>query len=390
MKKILFFFLIAVFFSCKVSEKPSVKPHGTGGYIEDDPIKVSKVPLIMSPELKVAGRPVAVESVASRGKPIKIDTAPPKVSITSPANGASVSGTVKVSVSASDNVGVISVSLYINNVYNNVATASPYDFWWVTSTINDGTHVLKAIAIDARGNKDSSMIIVSKNTIIEPPKPPVTFPYDFKLLTPIPGRQLGNECVAFATVYGDRSVYELYKRGDTVFNESTNIFSQQYVYNNTNGGNCAGGTGIVTCLDFMQIKGVPYYHTMPYNGVNGCSLPTAAYDAEAALHKIGTYSKILHTDTTAIKTLLYSNHPIIVPLTLDNAFQSAGPGFIWNFNTKNDGSAPHALLVVGWDNGKQAYKVMNSYGTGWGDGGFSWINYDYFQTVTGYYLYVIN
>ena len=38
-----------------------------------------------------------------------IDTTPPTVSITSPANGATVSGTVTVSATASDNVGVTSV-----------------------------------------------------------------------------------------------------------------------------------------------------------------------------------------------------------------------------------------------------------------------------------------
>ena len=38
----------------------------------------------------------------------------------------------------------------------------------------------------------------------------------------------------------------------------------------------------------------------------------------------------------------------------------------------------HAMTVVGYDDRKQAIKVINSYGAAWGDGGFGWIAYDTF------------
>ncbi|RYZ24928.1 MAG: DUF4384 domain-containing protein, partial [Sphingobacteriales bacterium] len=44
----------------------------------------------------------------------------------------------------------------------------------------------------------------------------------------------------------------------------------------------------------------------------------------------------------------------------------------------------HAMCVVGFDDDKQggAFEIMNSWGTGWGNGGFTWIPYDDFRKFT--------
>ncbi|MHA1228420.1 MAG: Ig-like domain-containing protein [Candidatus Hodarchaeales archaeon] len=47
------------------------------------------------------------------------DTTAPTVSITSPADGATVSGTVTVEASASDNVGVDRVEFFVDGEVNN-------------------------------------------------------------------------------------------------------------------------------------------------------------------------------------------------------------------------------------------------------------------------------
>jgi len=36
----------------------------------------------------------------------------------------------------------------------------------------------------------------------------------------------------------------------------------------------------------------------------------------------------------------------------------------------------HELVIVGYDDGRQAFKVQNSWGTDWAEGGFGWIAYD--------------
>ncbi len=62
------------------------------------------------------------------------DTTPPTVSVTSPTNGATVSGSVSVTADASDNFGVVGVQFQLDGVNLGLEdTAAPYDITWNTS-----------------------------------------------------------------------------------------------------------------------------------------------------------------------------------------------------------------------------------------------------------------
>jgi len=87
------------------------------------------------------------------------DVTPPTVSITSPAPRTTVSKTVTVTTSSSDNVGVVSVDLYVDNVLNATATSAPFSFKWSTLHIAPGSHTLQAVAHDAAGNKGASALV---------------------------------------------------------------------------------------------------------------------------------------------------------------------------------------------------------------------------------------
>src|SRR6185369_882597 len=83
------------------------------------------------------------------------DTTAPTVSLTAPAAGASLSGTVAVTASATDNVGVVGVQFLLDgaNLGAEVTGAGPsYTFNWNTTTAATGTHTLSARARDAAGN----------------------------------------------------------------------------------------------------------------------------------------------------------------------------------------------------------------------------------------------
>ena len=85
---------------------------------------------------------------------VKISAGPnPTVSISAPANGATVGGTaVAVAASASDNVGVSGVQFKLDG--NNLGaedTASPYAITWNSTTATDGAHTLTAVARNAAG-----------------------------------------------------------------------------------------------------------------------------------------------------------------------------------------------------------------------------------------------
>jgi subtilisin family serine protease len=87
------------------------------------------------------------------------DTTPPTTSITAPANGATVSGTVTISASASDNVGVARVEFYHGTTLIGSDTTSPYSVSWDTTAVANGSYSLTSRAFDAAGNSASSSAV---------------------------------------------------------------------------------------------------------------------------------------------------------------------------------------------------------------------------------------
>jgi hypothetical protein len=89
-----------------------------------------------------------------------IDTTPPTVSVTVPASGASVSGTLAVTASASDNVGVASVQFKLDGAdLGSADTTSPYSYSLNTATLSNGSHTVLAIATDTSGNTTTSSTV---------------------------------------------------------------------------------------------------------------------------------------------------------------------------------------------------------------------------------------
>ncbi|MBJ6762728.1 PHB depolymerase family esterase [Myxococcaceae bacterium JPH2] len=83
------------------------------------------------------------------------DTTPPTVDVTAPASGNTVSGTVNVTASASDDVGVARVEFYVDGSLAGTDTTAPYALAWNTTTVANGNHALSARAFDAAGNSST-------------------------------------------------------------------------------------------------------------------------------------------------------------------------------------------------------------------------------------------
>jgi len=96
------------------------------------------------------------------------DTTPPAVSITSPKDGAVVSGVVTIKVDASDSGGIAKVEFYVGDSKLGEDSSKPYEYSWDTKKMKDGTYVLTAKATDSAGNKNSKSIkVVVKNPKVE-------------------------------------------------------------------------------------------------------------------------------------------------------------------------------------------------------------------------------
>jgi hypothetical protein len=219
---------------------------------------------------------------------------------------------------------------------------------------------------------------------------PTTLPASHQLSMP-PVQNQGAEfsCVAFAVGYAARSAEQYYKTNSLSYSYSSNVFSPEFLYNQTKLSDCGSGTSILKALDFLKAAGIATWQSMPYSSTNGCSLmPTSSQTTQAAGFKIASYSKILNTDQTAIKTMLVNKHPLIFMVAVDQSLMNATAGFIWKAYSGTPGFY-HAMAICGYDDAKHAYKVINSWGTAWGDAGYTWIDYDFLPKAS-YNSYVIN
>ncbi len=86
----------------------------------------------------------------------------------------------------------------------------------------------------------------------------------------------------------------------------------------------------------------------------------------------------LTSDTTiptvaAIKQAIFTYGAVTAYVYVDRTFQ-AYTGGVYN-NTKTYRYTNHQIQLVGWDDSKNAWLLKNSWGTGWGIGGYMWITY---------------
>jgi len=87
------------------------------------------------------------------------------VTITSPADGATVSGSVSITADATDDQSVTQVQFFVDGASVGVDSNSS-DGWsaaWGSTTATDGTHTLRATATDTIGQTGSTSITVSVN-----------------------------------------------------------------------------------------------------------------------------------------------------------------------------------------------------------------------------------
>jgi chitodextrinase len=108
--------------------------------------------------------------------PTPSDTTAPTISITAPVAGATVSGSVNLAVSASDDVGVVGVQYAVNGALLGAEAGSPFTGVWNTSAMTDGTYALTATARDASGKQTTSApvsVVVRNAVVIAANLPPV-------------------------------------------------------------------------------------------------------------------------------------------------------------------------------------------------------------------------
>lgn len=104
------------------------------------------------------------------------DTTKPVTSITTPTNNSSGKGTISVTGSATDNVGVTKVELLVDGAVKATDSTAPFaSFSWDSTSISDGAHTLVFKAYDAAGNVGTSAgVTITITNTVSPPLPVIS------------------------------------------------------------------------------------------------------------------------------------------------------------------------------------------------------------------------
>ncbi len=213
------------------------------------------------------------------------------------------------------------------------------------------------------------------------PAPSGTLPSSFFLEIPSiafnQGTELGS-CASCAATEGKSILDHIqfsspYPNGGIIYSPAF-LFNQCHVDPN----DCSIGSYVTSNLDLLVSQGICKLSEMNYNLSNCSTLPTANQKDLAASNKIDSYFKLDPINNTWIKEYIYSGLPVLIVFQVDDYFANATANSIWK-QFSSDSRGFHCTLLYGWDDSKNAFKMLNSWGGNWGNNGTIWVDFNFVQ-----------
>ena len=190
-----------------------------------------------------------------------------------------------------------------------------------------------------------------------------------KYVTAVRNQASCGSCWAFAAA-GALESYTLIKNGLT--GQEIDL-SEQVLVSCGGAGSCGGGS-IGSASNYIRDKGLPLEGCFPYTATNNtCS--TACYTYQTESYRVQSWAYVATTSVSveAIKNALVTYGPLVTTMDVYADFFSYYGGIYSYASGAYQGG--HAILIVGYDDTAQCFKVKNSWGTGWGEAGFFRIAY---------------
>jgi hypothetical protein len=157
------------------------------------------------------------------------DEIPPIVNIIFPVNGQAVSGTLNVSVGASDETELKEVTLFIDGIIVASSGGPLLNYTWDTTPIADGRdHSLYATATDGNNNNGFSG---SVNVRVVSGASPDTLPPVITILNPVTGATVSDTVSVLPQAEDDTGIdrVEYYVDGTLAFTTSQEPYSYQWI-----------------------------------------------------------------------------------------------------------------------------------------------------------------
>ncbi len=216
------------------------------------------------------------------------DTTAPKVTITSPQGGATVSAALTVKASISDDTGVAKGQLLVDGKVVASRNGAPFDF---AVNLAAGSHTLKVLGHDAAGNKGEASVNVTVQGTT--PTPGDKTPPAVTITSPAAGAVVGQQVTVKATVTDASGVSKVELRADGKLVKSLTAGPWSFDINLAAGAHllqvgaqdAAGNTGsasVSVTVDASKPSTPPTPPTPPSPGTFGASC-SSANDCQSGL-----------------------------------------------------------------------------------------------------------
>jgi hypothetical protein len=204
--------------------------------------------------------------------------------------------------------------------------------------------------------------------------------------------QMGS-CTASATGYCMDTELQNRKRGWNDPSGRSHQASPGYLYARTleeqerqgAGGACGDGTSMQIAHDVLVREGCSSYATVGYSDASCFFNPTRT---DASSFQISSWKAVDTSDRNAVKSELASGSTVAFGAELyDDFMDYMGGYYVGSGRYLGQGGqhAAHALTIIGYDDsqggGRGAYRIQNSWGTGWGETGRMWMSYSTFENT---------
>ena len=139
----------------------------------------------------------------------------------------------------------------------------------------------------------------------------------------------------------------------------------------------------------MQQKGVVSYSDFPYTDQDCSRQPNSVLESKATQNRMHGFTRLTEGESTeginvrAIKEHLAKDAPVVIGMMVGGSFMQGMLGKeLWTPTSEDRsqmGFGGHAMCVIGYDDRKQAFQIMNSWGPEWGNNGVGWVRYADFK-----------
>jgi C1A family cysteine protease len=208
--------------------------------------------------------------------------------------------------------------------------------------------------------------------------------FSLKQYAPLPGDQTDyGTCVAWASAYAARTISESVALDRKNQTETTgNVFSPVYIYRNIRPDDpeCQQGAQIYSALNLMRdsgaVKMLDIERSIAFPRVDLSNY------SESKKYPIAGYVTLFSREdrqkpaliTRIVKKSIAEGKPVVIGMNTPDSFLEART--VWEPSEDPDTFyGGHAMCVVGYDDNRGAFELINSWGRKWGNGGFIWVPY---------------